>query len=553
METKHSRDFEYNQGDFAEKLQQITSRDLTVDNIDDYAESAFDDLVNLVREAEAAYNRQPTILQAQHAENEDAAFNYFEMESVGEILDYIADKAEQLRDIDTVIQQVTPDDAVFVPPDDLPGLGRAGEGSSAERPDTQPRLKTLLFVLANEFGLNANDPESVSIRCGSVNSEMMRQQPYYEVTVPTLERKVLICDGYGNATFVFDTSKLPDEVQAALVDSSKQQLSELINIEPGCGMALRCSKQFVPRLVGALRDEIDQPESQTGEGISYLDPDRNTELKTQAQVARELGVHVRTVARTVSAIDPKEFGSVITKGSRRYVKRFYTDKQMAMVKEVLENRGLLRQIPEGYVPVEDIIAANNISVATAYKAIKQLVLDGAMEQPDKYPGDGRAHKRPAIYCSPEQQQLIQRYVEDLGLNYPYMPDDYTTVPKFRSSLGVSEQSVLKAASTLGVELKKYRTRGHSRRLAISLSPEQQATIRGYLESEGFFRTAPEDYATFGQIHTELGVDYKTARMVISRLLDEGKLGEVEKYRKRHQVLEMYSPAQQEMIRDALGK
>ena len=112
---------------------------------------------------------------------------------------------------------------------------------------------------------------------------------------------------------------------------------------------------------------------------------------------------------------------------------------------------------------------------------------------------------------------------------------------------------LKAASTLGIELKKYRTRGHSRRLAVSLSPGQQAAIREHLESEGFFRTAPEDYATFRQIHTELGVDYKTARKVISRLLDEGKLGEVEKYRKRHQVLEMYSPAQQEMIRDALGK
>lgn len=553
METKHSRDFEYTQADFAEKLRQITSRDLTVDNIDDYAESAFNDLVNLTREVEAAYNQQPTISQAHSAENEDAAFNYFEMESVGEILDHIADKAEQLRDLDAVIQRVTPGDAVFVPPDDLPGLGRAGEGSSAERPDTQPRLKTLLFVLANEFNLDVNDPESVAIRCGSVNSEMMRQQPYYEVTTPTLERKVLICDGYGNATFVFDTNKLPDEVQDVLVDSSKKQLGELIDLEPGCGVAMRCSKQFVPRLVGALRDEIDQPESQAGEGISYLDPDRNTELKTQAQVARELGVNVRTVARVASTIDPNEFGAVATKGSQRYLKRFYTDKQVAMVKDVLENRGLLRQIPEGYVPVDDIIAANNISGATAYKAIKQLVLDGAMEQPDKYPGDGRAHKRPAIYCSPEQQQLIQRYIEDMGLNHPDIPDDYTTVPEFCSLVGVSGQSVLKAASTLGIELKKYRTRGHSRRLAVSLSPGQQAAIREHLESEGFFRTAPEDYATFRQIHTELGVDYKTARKVISRLLDEGKLGEVEKYRKRHQVLEMYSPAQQEMIRDALGK
>lgn len=552
METKHSRDFEYTQADFAEKLRQITSRDLTVDNINDYAESALGDLVDLIREAEAAYNRQPTILQAQPAENEDAAFNYFEMESVGEILDHIADKAEQLRDIDTVIQQVTPDDAVFVPPDDLPGLGRAGEGSSAERPDTQPRLKTLLFVLANEFGLNANDPESVSIRCGSVNSEMMRQQPYYEVTVPTLERKVLICDGYGNATFVFDTNKLPDVVKDVLVDSSKQQLGELIDLEPGCGMALRCSKQFVPRLVGALRDEIDQPESQTGEGISYLDPDRNTELKTQAQVARELGVHVRTVARTVSAIDPKEFGSVITKGSRRYVKRFYTDKQMAMVKEVLENRGLLRQIPEGYVPVEDIIAANNISVATAYKAIKQLVLDGAMEQPDKYPrSDGM--QRPTTYCSPEQRQLIQQYMEDWGLNRPDMPDDYRTVSEFCSSLGVSREAVFKVANMLGMELVPYRTKRKTRQLAVSLSPEQQTAVRGHLESEGFFRTAPEDYATFMQLHKELGIDHRTVRKIINKLLDEGKLGEVKKYRKGRQVLEMYSPAQQEMIRDALGK
>ena len=56
-----------------------------------------------------------------------------------------------------------------------------------------------------------------------------------------------------------------------------------------------------------------------------------------------------------------------------------------------------------------------------------------------------------------------------------------------------------------------------------------------------------------QLHKELRVDHRAVRKIINKLLDEGKLGEVKKYRKGRQVLVFYSPAQQKMIRGALGK
>lgn len=60
-------------GTFADRVQQIINRPLTVDIIDGYAETALDDIVQVVEDAVHAYESQPVIRQLSSAESENAA------------------------------------------------------------------------------------------------------------------------------------------------------------------------------------------------------------------------------------------------------------------------------------------------------------------------------------------------------------------------------------------------------------------------------------------------------------------------------------------------
>ena len=260
--------------DFASSVAEIINQPLTVENVDTYAEAALDKLIQLINEMVQAYEHQLTIWPDNSAEREDAAFAYYGVEKIGELLDHIAAKAEQLIAIDTVIGQIESTDHVFVPPDERPGpTASVSEAPHREWITRQPRLKILLFILANEFGIEPGRG-AMQICRGSVEAAMMRQEPYHEVTIPSLERTVLICDAYGNGTFVFDTTRLPEEERAKLATCTKTQLAEVMEQYLDCGVSVRCDKQFVPHLVEALANDIQQQSTgvDTRRGGNYLNP-----------------------------------------------------------------------------------------------------------------------------------------------------------------------------------------------------------------------------------------------------------------------------------------
>ena len=231
--------------DFASSVEEVINQPLTVENVDTYAEAALDKLIQLIDDMVQVYNHQPTIWLDNPAERENAVFAYYGVGEIGELLNHIAAKAEQLIAIDTAIDQIESTGNVFVPPDVRPGpITSMSETPHCERATRQPRLKTLLFVLANEFGIEPSS-EALQIRRGEVGIAMMRQGPYHEVTIPPLERTVLICDAYGNGTFVFDTTRLPEEERAKLTAYTKTQLMEVMAQYPGCGAMVRCDDYFV--------------------------------------------------------------------------------------------------------------------------------------------------------------------------------------------------------------------------------------------------------------------------------------------------------------------
>ena len=136
------------QPDFQASIDAITSRRLTPENIDQYADGALNDLVGVVDEAVQAYKRQPTINAPNSKEEEHVAFAYYGMDAnvVEATLDHIADVADQIHSLDKLIAETTLHSrSIIIPPDSQRVEITPGDGSFQEK-QTIPRTKTLAFI-----------------------------------------------------------------------------------------------------------------------------------------------------------------------------------------------------------------------------------------------------------------------------------------------------------------------------------------------------------------------------------------------------------------------
>ena len=101
-----------------------------------------------------------------------------------------------------------------MPPDSTPVPQATGSGTGMEKKGKRPKLKNLLVMLKSEFDIDPDDSEAVSIVWGSVDPNMMREEPYCQVTVPELDKVILVCDEYENVTFVFNGEWVREQVNS---------------------------------------------------------------------------------------------------------------------------------------------------------------------------------------------------------------------------------------------------------------------------------------------------------------------------------------------------
>ena len=220
------------------------------------------------------------------------------------ILRNLEDKASQFAVIDQVIAQANEASDVFVPPDSAPVPKATGSGTGMEKKGKQPKLENLLFVLMNDFGIDPDDPEAVSIVRGSVNTNMMREEPYYQVTVPGIDKVILVCQEYGNATFVFNGEWVREQVNSnrsskdqserPLADYTKEELGKLIKDNPKQGARIITKKDFTANLVNALKGGFSQQKLDKPVDTRYL---RSLDLPqipdgyaTISEIGEELGI-----------------------------------------------------------------------------------------------------------------------------------------------------------------------------------------------------------------------------------------------------------------------
>ncbi len=249
---------------YKERLDAILDKQLTVENIEIFADEALSETVQLRDEILKEYSRnpnfhaRPTTLNIQEQEND--AFAILGLPDIQDILQSIIDvkgKIDALKiHIHTNVEKV---DTVITPPQ--PNYStEVKEGKGGFQKRLFPRLLTLLYILEHDFDLT---PADVKITQGAVTPEMMRQTPYMRVEIPDMERAVYICDEEGNVSYIFDTKKLAEQgLTSEEIDvDDKRDKDSLIDYYPGIGIRIIQSPHW--RSIVAMRLGEPIPKIQT--------------------------------------------------------------------------------------------------------------------------------------------------------------------------------------------------------------------------------------------------------------------------------------------------
>ena len=422
---------------FKNRLSEAIDKPLTLENTDTYVDDALGAVINLVDDVVAKYDAQPgaewqQLGEANGKEHEDAALKHFGLEDVEGILRNLDDKASQFAVIDGVIAQANESSDVFVPPDSTPVPQATGSGTGMEKKGKQPKLKNLLVMLKSEFDIDPDDSEAVSIVRGSVDPNMMREEPYYQVTVPELDKVILVCDEYGNVTFVFNGEWVRGQVSAnhpseneperPLADYTKEELGKLIKDNPGQGARIMATKNFTANLVNALKGGFSQQKLDKPVDTRYLRSSRKSEdlppvpdgYITLGNILERLdiGEKHRTRIRDI-AIDLERKGK-ITIGKyhnkrRRQVLAFTEESAQQIMNEWVNHRIL---IPEGSAKTQDIANIAGVSRGTVRSVAEELGVIG-----DKKYGRGRF----IIFSKDEASAILDVIRERHSIPNGYVP------------------------------------------------------------------------------------------------------------------------------------
>lgn len=426
---------------FKNRLSEAIDRPLTLENTDTYVDDALGAVINLVEDVVAEYDAQPgaewqQLGEANGKEHEDAALKYFELEDVEGILRHLEDKASQFTVIGQVIAQANKSSDVFVPSDSAPVPQATGSGTGMEKKGKQPKLENLLFVLMNDFDIDHDDPEAVSIVRGSVNPNMMREEPYYQVTVPGIDKVILVCQEYGNATFVFNGEWVREQVNSnrsskdesarPLTDYTKEELGKLIKDNPGQGARIMATKNFTANLANALEGGFSQQELDKPVDTRYLRSSRKSEdlppvpdgYITLGNILERLDIGEKHRSRIRDiAIDLERKGK-ITIGKYhnkrgRQVLAFTEESAQQIVNEWVNHKIL---IPEGSAKTQDIANIAGVSRGTVRSVAEEL----GLTRGKKY-GRGRF----IIFSEDEANAILNAIRERYSI-----PDGYVPVTEF---------------------------------------------------------------------------------------------------------------------------
>ncbi len=325
---------------FQEKIDAITSRNVSPENINSYAYAALNDLVAIIQDAAAQYDLYPTVKQERGMDQERAAFAYFGLDENGieATLDHIADRAEEVRNLDSVIEDITiPVIGVITPPYAMEPVPTPGVRHIVPL-QRIPRLKTLLFAAYNTFDIDIRNPDECRVMEGEVERGIRRKASYKLVVLPTLNRAVLVCDEEENRTFIFDIEKLVEAgvSEDDLLDASKEDLRAFLEIRPEAGRRLRYSNRFTENVVSLLRTipaagedvvlDLESGQFLQGKRRAPAGYYSTNDVAKELDIPRDLvGQAIAAVAEALGEVLPYRFsngstGPILTEGQKATIR-----------------------------------------------------------------------------------------------------------------------------------------------------------------------------------------------------------------------------------------
>lgn len=238
---------------FQEKLQNILNTQVTTENINNFADKALDNLINLNDEILESYPENKTKLEGK--ELEDKAYDFYEMEGIENLLDRIQEKSEQIDDIKNFIKEKTKEDPkVFVPADKRNAFNKTTGDIPYEEKKIIPRLTTLLYLLETDFEISK---EEITVTEGQVLNSQVRREPYFRVEIDELEKLVYICIEEGNVTYIFDNNKLKEyKIEIDDLDiKTKEERKTLLLSKENIGTKIIQSKNWREKISNLLATE----------------------------------------------------------------------------------------------------------------------------------------------------------------------------------------------------------------------------------------------------------------------------------------------------------
>ncbi len=268
--------------EFQRDLEEILSRNLPMEYVDQFFEKALSDLAGLserVRNAYLAQEPDKTALSSRAIE--DNAFDHFHLKKIDPYLEQAGRKIEELRGIDLFIQKnIVSIPEIITPPKE--GEYEIVPGAGADWTKKMwPRLKTLLYILKSN-GVNLETLPRPMI--GTITPDMMRKTSYVTVEITDFHRVVQLCDEIGNATYVFDTESLREAgIDIERLNAiTKEEKNALIEQYPEIGRRMVDNGYWVSRIEELLYAE------------KFSDLDKRTKLSPEQ----------RTRLISISELDP---------------------------------------------------------------------------------------------------------------------------------------------------------------------------------------------------------------------------------------------------------
>lgn len=555
-----------NANGYQQQMDAILERSVTADTIGKFADLVLHDLVNTVTDVRDDYLARPTLGFEHPIEIETAASSYFNLPNIDMVLDRLADKALEIRLLDSVIDHAERLDIVIVPPDLSQGI-RPGKGGGFEPKQLIPRLKTALFVLANEFELDIENKDQLEIISGVVTDKMVRDESYYLVDVPSLQRKLLICDEEGNVSYVFDSAQLKQEgiMKEQLLGLSKLILNDFLQAHPTAGQRIIYNKNFVSNLLQA----INEPRTTVlGSDIPKSTTERSVTFHVSAEPAPEgyisvnsyrtsLGLAQEPVERAIRELKktgqlPEEDIRFKFEGSNM-ISRGLSPTEQSMVYEWLDQHHVFAgAAPETHLSIEGFSLWSGMSPKHIANAITDLKESGVIDT-DTYHKFG---SYPTRSLSPEDQNAVFDWLHAHDKFVIRAPAENQSAAAIARYYGITPTTVARAIRNLQTrkELPELRRMSHGTHPTTSLDPWQQNIVHSELQATGAFATiAPEDYLSFSSLLPVFRVSPKTLQRAIDELAENGDFGTVDYHKFGSRVAVGYSPEHQATIFNHLEK